>query len=137
MVFPGFARFVVIVGIMVFRIVGGGANISTVLLGPTAATRVVSSSNTQVVVEAARGTAAGGLDVVLTANTGAKSTGSGLWQYLTEGNIATVVPSSGISGTRVTISGTGLRGGGARGKNSRKILEFGARRCARSSGIIL
>ena len=50
--------------------------------------------------------------VVLVADSGAIVSQGGLWAYMPSGNVAGVSPSSGQMGTRVTITGTGLRGWG-------------------------
>jgi hypothetical protein len=56
---------------------------------------------------------AGGGDVVLTSDTGALVTKVEGFQYLTQGAIESVTPSSGQLGTNVALSGTSLYGGGS------------------------
>ncbi|MAE46192.1 MAG: hypothetical protein CMJ86_04790, partial [Planctomycetes bacterium] len=97
------------------RLLGGGTDIASVSLAGIAATYVAGTGNdTRVdVVVGAGGDAGTTGDVVLTADSGAVVTSSDAWTYVAGGNITGVAPSSGQEGTRVTISGTDLLGGGA------------------------
>ena len=91
---------------------GYGSAVTTVRLGSVQAA-IQSHTNAQVVVRAgADSVDAVNLTVVLVADTGAIITRTDLWEYKTLGNITQVSPASGQAGTRVTISGTGLLGGG-------------------------
>lgn len=74
---------------------------------------VLSFSSTRVVVEAANSSIAQTGSVVVEAVSGALTVASNGFQYLTPSVISTVSPNNGRLGTRVTISGLRLRGGGA------------------------
>ena len=92
---------------------GGGTAVAQVLLGGVAAT-IVAETNTLVTVRAgAAANVTGDVDVVLTADTGATVTLAAGFEYVAAGAIAAVSPSSGQVGTRVTVTGAALRGGGA------------------------
>ena len=92
------------------NLLGYGASLSSVLLDGVAAT-IESQNNSYVRVRAGQGSNSTG-DVVLVANTGATVTRTDAWTYIVPGAIATVTPSSGTTGTRVTIAGERLLGGG-------------------------
>ena len=91
-----------------------GTVIEEVLLANVAATVVVNDQQDTVVatVTANDGTAATG-DVYIRADTGAYATLADGWQYLAEGIVTGVTPSSGQGSTIVTIAGERLKGGGS------------------------
>ena len=62
---------------------------------------------------ASLGSSSSGSQVIVQSNSGAITVKASSWSYLTEGVISTVIPSSGQWGTIVTITGTGMRGGGS------------------------
>ena len=93
-------------------LLGGGSSVSAASLKGIAVVEVVSASAGSVVVKAAGGSAGVG-SVQLESNTGALVVGTNLWTQLADGAIATVSPANGLVGTRVTITGTSLLGGGA------------------------
>lgn len=94
------------------RLRGDGDNVSVVsLAGETSI--VVSENDTYVVAVAPDGTAGIG-DVVLQASNGALALLNNNWTFITRGDINATIPTSGQEGTYVTITGTGLLGGGAR-----------------------
>jgi hypothetical protein len=94
------------------RLLGGGSSLSTVTLGGVTA-RILSATDTFVIVEAAAGAAGANLTVLLVANTGAEVALAASWTYLAAGVLQGVQPTSGQFGTSVTLTGHGLRGGGA------------------------
>ena len=51
---------------------------------------------------------------MLTADTGATVTKMAAFSYIEPGVVVTVAPARGQDGTRVSVKGTGLRGGGAK-----------------------
>jgi hypothetical protein len=91
---------------------GGGDAIVAVALAGVAVGSLEGENNTHVVVSAAAGSAGAG-DVVLTADTGATTTLEDGFEYATAGEITAVEPGTGQAGTAVTISGSGLLGGGS------------------------
>jgi hypothetical protein len=91
----------------------GSAVVSVTLAGVAVQNLVVSNEDTFVTVSAAEKLAAGPGDVVVTADTGATVTAVNGWTYLAQGVIASVTPASGQIGTRVTIRGSNLLGGGS------------------------
>jgi hypothetical protein len=94
------------------RLLAGGDELASVTLAGAAAT-IVNQSNSVVSVVAIDNLAGTG-DVVLTSVTGAVVTEDNGFKYIELGNITSVSPSEGQTGTYVTISGTNLLGGGAR-----------------------
>ena len=93
-------------------LLGGGVRIANAFLAGVAVESVESSSDTTVVVVAAASVAVSG-SVKLVADTGAAIVRATSWTYVAAGVVTRVSPSSGQLGTRVTISGTGLFGGGS------------------------
>jgi len=91
-------------------LLGGGASVASALIGATAAV-VVSSSDIAVVLRVATA-AAGAAVIMLTADSGAQVTATGFFTQLADGVIVTVAPSSGMLGTRVTLTGSRLLAGG-------------------------
>merc|ERR1712100_788349 len=89
---------------------GSGPNVSSVTLGGVSAS-IVSETDSSVVVITPRGTGVGET-VQLTSTSGATVTKTSAWDYLDEGDITILNPSSGQDGTNVVISGTNLLGGG-------------------------
>ena len=89
----------------------GGASVQSVTLGAVAAS-IASSSNTQIVVRAGQSlTESEGLgDVVVRLTTGARLTKSRAWLTEKAAVISSVIPSSGVQGTRVTVEGKHLLG---------------------------
>ncbi len=93
------------------RLLGGGASVVSVTLNGAEVASIDAFNSTRVVVTAGPGSGNGA--VVITADTGAEVVLADAWTYLTAGNITAVTPGSGQLGTRVTIEGTNLRGGGS------------------------
>ena len=73
---------------------------------------IVSGNDTIIVVEAAAASNGTG-DVTIVSDTGAIAISSGAWEYVTAGVADAASPSTGQLGTRVVITGSLLRGGGA------------------------
>ncbi|PHR02316.1 MAG: hypothetical protein COB29_14000, partial [Sulfitobacter sp.] len=94
------------------NMLGGGSSIELVTLGGVAAW-VANSSDTLITAVVDTGSIVGTVDVLLQADTGALTTVVGGWQYLADGQVSAVSPPFGQHGTRATISGSGLLGGGA------------------------
>jgi hypothetical protein len=89
---------------------GGGSKFTSITMAGTAAT-IASGSDTQAVVVIKTGTAGAG-KVVMTSDTGAQVTSNtNLYTQLTDGKIAKVDPSSGVLGSRVTLTGSSLLAG--------------------------
>ncbi|MEC7001005.1 MAG: IPT/TIG domain-containing protein, partial [Actinomycetota bacterium] len=93
------------------NLLGGDSSLATVALDGVEAT-VSSESDETVVVVAGNSSAGDDVDVVITASSGAVITSAGSWSYLEPGAVDSVQPSTGVEGTRVTIRGERLRGGG-------------------------
>jgi hypothetical protein len=94
--------------------VANGTEISEVTLAGTAADIESGTSQSAVVVVAtSNGGAAETGDVVLTADSGALSTLENAWSYIESSSISTVNPNDGQVGTRVTVFGNVLLGGGS------------------------
>ena len=100
------------VGITGLRLWGGGSRVVSVSLANIYASIVLESDNLVVVV-AGPYLSTGVGDVKLTADSGATITNVGGWTYLPSGNILDVHPSSGQSGTLVTIIGSNFLQGGS------------------------
>lgn len=99
---------VTVLGVGLF---GHGTTIVDVILGGTS-TQILFQSAISVTVTAGNGSVGVG-DVVVTADTGAFVRATDAWTQLAAGTIETVSPSSGTTGTRITIVGTGLLAGRA------------------------
>ena len=95
------------------NLLGGGKSLKSIMLGGKAPKKVVSVNNSVVEVVVDDAAAAAKQDIVFTADTDAIVKGSGLWTYLERGQIQSVFPTTGQEGTRVTIRGERLRGGGS------------------------
>ena len=103
---------IVIAGASLFT---GGTKVVAVTLNAVAVASIgCTQSNTKIEVVAAAGAKAASTDVVITTDIGTKITGAKKWSYLEPGAIAKLEPASGRVGTKVTISGARLRGGGAK-----------------------
>ena len=94
----------------------GGSKVVAVTLNAVA---VASISDTQSatkieVVAAAATKSDGAKDVVMTTDIGTSITGKAKWTYLEPGAIAKLEPTEGRVGTKVTITGARLRGGGSK-----------------------
>lgn len=119
---PSFGQVGTIVTIAGVGMLGGGASVDYVMLGGVRTYRVLSSSNTVIIVQAdapplvfANGSNVSSVavttsEVLIVSNTGARTSRSGIWAYRTAGRITDVVPSFGQQGTLVTIFGSALRG---------------------------
>jgi len=92
------------------RLRGGGDNVESVTLAGVTA-ELESETDTEVDVIVASATPRQG-DIVLTANTGARVVLTNGFAFLEQGVISAVSPAEGQVGTQVTITGTGMRGGG-------------------------
>lgn len=101
-----------VVSITGVQLLSGAPTLVNVTLNGVAASTIVSQNSTDVVVVAAHGGAGRG-DIVLTPSNGDRVVRVDGWTYLALGSINSVSPSSGRVGTRVTITGTSLLGGGA------------------------
>ena len=106
-VFPASGQEGTLVTLRGATLLGGGSSAASVLLSGASAF-VDAQNNSVIVVRAAHGTGNG--SVVVVSDTGSVVTRSDAWQYLDLGVVASVVPSSGVAGTRVVISGDRLRG---------------------------
>ena len=89
---------------------GYGKEVVTATLGSTPAD-IVSQTGTQLVATV-RDVSPGTGAVTLTADTGAVVTKAKAFTYLAKGQVAKLAPAEGQKGTRVAITGKGLRGGG-------------------------
>jgi hypothetical protein len=96
-------------------LLGGDTAITSVLLDGVEVTQIVSSNNSAIVVIAARSSASNVSGAVrISADTGFFFELPSAFQYLDEGIVVAVEPSTGQLGTRVVITGTDLRGSGDR-----------------------
>jgi mucin-19 len=94
------------------NLLGGGTGLVSVELNGIAA-EITSATDEAVVVVAAASGASGVSSVVLVADTGAIVRGAELWTYLEPSVVSLVSPNSGQFRSKVKITGTGLRSGGA------------------------
>jgi len=101
------------------ELLGGGSSVRTLTLGGVLAD-VQTADDSRIVAIIDHGAPqydlAGNVsytDVVIVSNTGAQLTGVQMWTYVEEGVVDSITPSSGQFGTRVTLQGSGLLGGGS------------------------
>lgn len=93
-------------------LLGGGDSVATLTLAGVDAGNITSESNTEIVVEIADSTADTGA-IVITSNTGAVvTTNDSAWEYLENGEIASITPAVGQFKVKFTIVGERLLGGG-------------------------
>ena len=90
---------------------GAGKVAKVTLKGVAAA--ITSESDTKLVVVCGTTASAGKGDIVVTASTGAVTTGTGLFTALAEGAISSVTPGKGQAATKVVIAGSNLFAGGS------------------------
>jgi len=110
---PSMGQFGTRVNILGSGLLGLGSQIVRVVIGD-AEGRVMSSNNSVVsIVVASHGQLLGTSDIVLTSDSGAIIRGIGLWSALAEASVVSVQPAWGQYGTRVTITGQRLLGGGS------------------------
>ncbi|MBS0284456.1 MAG: IPT/TIG domain-containing protein, partial [Proteobacteria bacterium] len=112
---PSSGQYGTVVAILGQRLLGGGSSVASVTLGGSAASLVVGGAANDTRIDVVAGTEVSGpgpVAVVVTSSSGSVVSAV-LWTWLTRGSIATVQPGYGQAGTRVTISGTGLLGGGS------------------------
>ena len=94
-------------------LLGGGDSVATLTLAGVDAGNITSESNTEIVVEIADSTADTGA-IVITSDTGAVvTTNDSAWEYLENGAITSISPSSGQHKSAVTIIGERMLGGGS------------------------
>ena len=91
---------------------GGGAKVASVTLADSSAT-IVSEANDKIVADAGSNSAGKG-DVVVYGNTGGLATLADGFTYLAVPKITAVSPAKGQSNTKVTVSGSGMLGGGSK-----------------------
>jgi hypothetical protein len=94
-------------------LLGGGSEIVSVKLAGVEVAEIKESNNTIVVVIADGSSNAVKGSIELTANTGAQLTTETAFTYGVKQNITTIEPAKAQYGTRVTVSGDNLLGGGA------------------------
>lgn len=105
--------FVVQVTIRGVSLFGSGDHLVRVLINGVPA-RILNESDTEIIVTAASSVNGSGI-ITLVSDTGAIVTSAAdAFTYFTDGIITNVTPSIGQYGTRVTIAGEGLLGGGSR-----------------------
>jgi len=92
-------------------LLGGADRLASVTLAGVAVSSITNQSSSFVVVEAAPSTPGTG-DVILTGSNGALITRRNGFAYVAVPSIATVAPATGQVGTRVTLTGSGMLGGG-------------------------
>lgn len=90
----------------------GGDAVKQITLGGVVV-GIMTQSNTEVKVKVYPGKKVGKSDIVVTSSNGAYVVLANGWEYLDQGDINEVSPSSGQYGTQVSITGTGLLGGGS------------------------
>lgn len=91
----------------------GGTEVSEVTLAGVKAEILAGSSPTKIVVMA-QAAGAGKGDIVVTANSGARTVQQAAWNYLSPGQITSLSPAYGQVGTRVVVVGSNLLGGGSK-----------------------
>merc|ERR1719326_93682 len=102
-----------VVNVTGVNLLGGGSSIVAATLGGVAAASVEAYSDTLVVLVAGSSNASTSGPATLVADTGATVVSGAPWTYVAPASIDAASPASGLLGTLVTISGTGLLGGGA------------------------
>ena len=96
-------------------LLGGGTAVHKITLAGTAIESLKNgASDTSITVTAATPAKVGKGDVVIVSDSGAVVTLAGGFTYVEAGTITKISPSSGQFGTRVTITGTGMRSGGSK-----------------------
>ena len=110
-VVPNVGHFGTKVAITGTSLLASGKKVISVVLAGVAA-KLVNSSNSQIKVIAQTGSVKKTGDVVITADTEATVTLADGWSYTSPGVVSALNPSSGQFGTKVVISGSGLRGSG-------------------------
>ena len=93
-------------------LLGGGSELAWITIDGTAPASIRSQTESSTVLVLARPSAASTSKIMMVSNTGAFVEATGLFSYVTEGVISSVVPAVGQIGTEVTISGTSLQGAG-------------------------
>jgi len=91
---------------------GGGSSVVSVFFGDTDTT-IISETDSIVVIGIPATAELGSVDVLIVSDNGARTLEVSGWTFLETGNIELVSPSSGQGSAIVTITGTGLFGGGA------------------------
>eukprot|EP00049_Salpingoeca_infusionum_P016687 m.343502 g.343502 ORF g.343502 m.343502 type:complete len:2822 (-) comp16130_c0_seq1:301-8766(-) len=95
------------------RMLGGGSNVTNVTLGGVPVANVLHGNDTVIAVVAAPSTGFSGADVVVVSDSGSVVTGNGLFTYIAEGEVQSVLPAVGQYGTVVTLRGERLLGSGS------------------------
>lgn len=108
---PNFGQFKSVVEITGSNLRAGGSEVVSVSLSGQEVIEITSESDTSVEVIVAAGPVGYG-DVVLTADTGAYIVKEDGWKYHEQGRVDVISPDTGVLGTRVTIEGENLFGGG-------------------------
>jgi len=95
------------------NMLGGGASFSSITLGGADVDVISDGANdTSIHVVVGAAIIAGFGDVVIVADTGATATLDDGFEYLRRGNVTSVFPPQGQYGTKVSLAGYGLLGGG-------------------------
>jgi hypothetical protein len=96
------------------RLLGGGDSFASVHFGDIEVTIDDASDDSTLKVTNVGGGAVGdSVDITIVSNTGATVLGASAWTELAEGSIDAVSPESGQQGAMVTLTGSGLLGGGS------------------------
>jgi len=95
-------------------LLSGASSLSGVLLGGVAASRIVSASDTVVIVAASSGNASNAdSSVHVLSQYGSDVSAANAWNYTADGSISSFFPTSGQYGTLVTVNGARLLGAGS------------------------
>ena len=110
---PSNGQYGTLVSIKGTGLLAGGSSISSLRLAGILAANITSISDNEIkVVAAGSNNTIIPSDIVYIMDTGAHVTIATSWMYVSPGQIDAVTPSSGRKGTIVTITGTGMLGGG-------------------------
>ena len=110
---PSNGQYGTLVSIKGIGLLAGGSSISSLRLAGILAANITSISDNEIKVRAAGSSnAIVPSDIVYIMDSGAHVTIATSWMYVSPGQIDAVTPSSGRKGTIVTITGTGMLGGG-------------------------
>eukprot|EP00039_Didymoeca_costata_P012578 m.181821 g.181821 ORF g.181821 m.181821 type:complete len:619 (+) comp15520_c0_seq1:3-1859(+) len=94
-------------------LLGGSKGVPKVYLSGVEAQTILNFSETSISVVAGALNVTKSGNVTIVASSGATVNLPGNWSYVVPGNIARIVPASGVGGTRITIQGANLYGGGS------------------------
>jgi hypothetical protein len=109
---PNSGQIGTVVSIRGGNLFGGGSSVDTVTLAGIPVKEKVTATNTEVVVVVDDAEAAVG-DIIITSDAGASVKVPGEWNQLERGSVTSLSPAQGQFGSRITVTGERMLGGGA------------------------